>query len=123
MFQRPYIGINAPPSHYNSPSTLSDSKQVRRSDEAESRQRGRVEYERINFMLVDAFDRNFCAAVYDENNRVCWGPLQTRMDTTQTLRPYIAIHLVSKHRSSKPECSNFRQLSLVKSRNTHLSEY
>ena len=38
-------------------------------------------------MLVDAFDRNFRIAVYDENNRVCWGPLQTRKDTRQTLRP------------------------------------
>ena len=25
------------------------------------------------------FDRNFRATVYDENNRVCWGPLQTRI--------------------------------------------
>ena len=32
-------------------------------------------------MLVDAFDRNFRVAVYDENNRVCWGPPLTREDT------------------------------------------
>jgi len=29
----------------------------------------------------------FRAAVYDENNRVCWGPLQTREDTRRILRP------------------------------------
>ena len=32
-------------------------------------------------------DRNFRAAVYDVNNRVCWGPPQTRKDTRKTLRP------------------------------------
>ena len=30
-------------------------------------------------------DRNFRAAVYDENNRVCWGPRQIRKDTRQIL--------------------------------------
>jgi len=36
----------------------------------------------------------------DENNRVCWSPLQTRKDTK---RIYIAVHSVSRHGSSKPE--------------------
>ena len=36
---------------------------------------------------MHSLDRNFRAATYDENNRVCWGPLQTRKDTRWTLRP------------------------------------
>ena len=37
--------------------------------------------------------------------RVCWGPLQTRKDTRQILKPLYTVPngTVSRHRSSKPE--------------------
>ena len=38
--------------------------------------------------------RKFRTTVYDENNHVCWGPLQTRKDARRTLRP---LYLVSGH--------------------------